>query len=199
MPAAMLAFVIFTAAGCRNASSQPPAPPPMRVKTETINLEPVPRVDEYVATVKSRRSASIQPQVDGALTRIVVKSGDHVNAGQALMTVDPLKQQSVVEQQRSTEAQKKALAAWYRTEYLGLLKKQQALYTSQQPLPIDPKLLDLRALAAKAELPVPIDAKLLQLRADVEASTKQLANKRLTGVQDLTWALVNNPAFLFNR
>jgi RND family efflux transporter MFP subunit len=134
MPAAVLAFVIFTVAGCRNASSQPPAPPPMRVKTETINLEPVPRVDEYVATVKSRRSASIQPQVDGALTRIVVKSGDYVSAGQALMTVDPLKQQSVVEQQRSTEAQKKATYEYNQIE----VERQRKLYeegvTSKQSL-----------------------------------------------------------------
>jgi RND family efflux transporter MFP subunit len=134
MPAAVLAFVIFTVAGCRNASSQPPATPPMRVKTETINLEPVPRVDEYVATVKSRRSASIQPQVDGALTRIVVKSGDYVSAGQALMTVDPLKQQSVVEQQRSTEAQKKATYEYNQIE----VERQRKLYeegvTSKQSL-----------------------------------------------------------------
>ena len=68
----------------------------------------MPRLDEYVATVKSRRSASIQPQVDGSLTRILVKSGDHVRAGQVLMTIDPLKQQATVDQQRSTEAQKKA-------------------------------------------------------------------------------------------
>ncbi len=132
--AAVVAFVIFAAAGCRNASSQPPAPPPMRVKTETINLEPVPRVDEYVATVKSRRSASIQPQVDGALTRIVVKSGDHVSAGQPLMTIDPLKQQSVVEQQRSTEAQKKATYEYNQIE----VERQRKLYeegvTSKQSL-----------------------------------------------------------------
>jgi RND family efflux transporter MFP subunit len=134
MPAAMLAFVIFTAAGCRNASSQPPAPPPMRVKTETINLEPVPRVDEYVATVKSRRSASIQPQVDGALTRIVVKSGDHVSAGQPLMIIDPLKEQAVVEQQRSTEADKKATYEYNQIE----VERQRKLYeegvTSKQSL-----------------------------------------------------------------
>ncbi len=106
----------------------------MRVKTETINLEPVPRVDEYVATVKSRRSASIQPQVDGALTRIVVKSGDHVSAGQPLMTIDPLKQQSVVEQQRSTEAQKKATYEYNQIE----VERQRKLYeegvTSKQSL-----------------------------------------------------------------
>ena len=98
-----------------------------------------------------------------------------------------------------TEAQTKELLEWFRTADVGLIKKEQALYTSKQPLPIDPKLLELRAAAAKAELPVPIDSKLVQLRADVIASTPQTANKRLTGVQDLAWALVNNPAFLFNR
>jgi RND family efflux transporter MFP subunit len=81
-----------------------------------IDLAPVPRTDEYVATVKSRRSASIQPQVDGTLTKILVKSGDHVNAGQVLMTIDPLKQQATVDQERSTAAQKKAIFDYSKTE-----------------------------------------------------------------------------------
>jgi RND family efflux transporter MFP subunit len=98
----------------------------MPVKTQTINLAPVPRLDEYVATVKSRRSASIQPQVDGSLTRILVKSGDHVRAGQVLMTIDALKQQATVDQQRSTEAQKKATYDYNRTE----VERQRQLYES---------------------------------------------------------------------
>jgi RND family efflux transporter MFP subunit len=106
----------------------------MPVKTQTINLAPVPRLDEYVATIKSRRSASIQPQVDGSLTRILVKSGDHVRAGQALMTIDPLKQQATVDQQRSTEAQKKATYDYNKAE----LERQRGLYaggvTSKQNL-----------------------------------------------------------------
>src|ERR1700731_2792311 len=98
----------FISTGCGKTEAKAPAPQPLPVKVETINLAPVPRSDEYVATVKSRRSASIQPQVDGTLTRILVKSGDRVHAGQALMTIDPLKQQATLDQQRSTEAQKKA-------------------------------------------------------------------------------------------
>ena len=32
-----------------------------------------------------------------------------------------------------------------------------------------------------------------------QASKKQLENRRLTATQDLTWALINSPSFLFNR
>jgi RND family efflux transporter MFP subunit len=122
--ALLLAFAAFTSAGCRNADPKDPPPQPLPVKTETISLAPVPRLDEYVATVKSRRSANIQPRVDGSLTRIAVKSGDRVQAGQSLMTVDPLKQQSVVEQQRSTETQKRATFQYNEIE----LERQRKLY-----------------------------------------------------------------------
>jgi RND family efflux transporter MFP subunit len=104
----LLGFIVLISSGCGKTEAKQPAPQPLPVNTQTVSLTPVPRVDEYVATVKSRRSASIQPQVDGSLTRILVKSGDHVRAGQALMTIDPLKQQATLDQQRSTEAQKKA-------------------------------------------------------------------------------------------
>ena len=67
------------------------------------------------------------------------------------------------------------------------------------PVPADAKLKALQATLAGAEQPVPVDAKLVQLRADAGMSTTQLADRRLTGAQDLTWALINNPAFLFNR
>jgi RND family efflux transporter MFP subunit len=62
-----------------------------------------------VATIKSRRSATMQPQVDGRLTQIRVKSGDHVKEGQPMMNIDPKHQLATVESQRATERQKKAL------------------------------------------------------------------------------------------
>ena len=121
---ALLAFTVFISSGCTSTEAKPGASQAMPVKVQTISLSPVPRQDEYVATVKSRRSASIQPQVDGSLTRILVKSGDHVRAGQVLMTIDPLKQQATVDQQRSTEAQKKAIFEYYQLE----LERQRGLY-----------------------------------------------------------------------
>src|SRR6266849_753158 len=119
-----MGFAVLTDSGCSNTEAKQSTARPLQVKTETINLAPVPRVDEYVATVKSRRSASIQPQVDGSLTRILVKSGDHVRAGQVLMTIDPLKQQATVDQQRSTEAQKKATFNYSQQE----VERQRGLY-----------------------------------------------------------------------
>ena len=99
----------------------------MPVKTQTVSLDPVPRATEYVATIKSRRSASIQPQVDGTITKILVTSGDHVRSGQVLMTIDPLKQEAIVNQQRSTEAQAKASYDYNRIE----VERQQKLYEAQ--------------------------------------------------------------------
>ncbi len=129
---ALVIFAILATSGCSNTEAKQPAQQALPVKTQTISLEPVPRADEYVATVKSRRSASIQPQVDGILTRILVKSGDHVAPGQVLMTIDPLKQQATVDQQRSTEAQKKAIYDYNRIELDRQTQLFQAGVTSKQ-------------------------------------------------------------------
>jgi|688.fasta_scaffold35091_2 mono/diheme cytochrome c family protein len=67
------------------------------------------------------------------------------------------------------------------------------------PLPPDPALTALAADLAEAEKPVPDDPALVRLRADVATSAKQLADRRLTAIQDLAWALVNSPAFFFNH
>ncbi len=81
----------------------------MPVKTVAVSLQPVPQSSEYMATIKSRRSATILPQVNGLLTKILVHSGEHVKAGQALMEIDPRQQQATVAAQGATERQKKAL------------------------------------------------------------------------------------------
>jgi RND family efflux transporter MFP subunit len=124
--AGVLALAVVGISGCNNTQAKEATAQPLPVQTKTVNLAAVPRVDEYVATVKSRRSATIQPQVDGTLTRILVKSGDHVRAGQLLMTIDPLKQQATVDQQHSTEAQKKALLDFNHNE----VDRQRRLYES---------------------------------------------------------------------
>lgn len=43
------------------------------------------------------------------------------------------------------------------------------------------------------------DGELTRLSQAVQREAEQLKNSRLIGTQDLGWALINNPAFLFNR
>ncbi|HEY6375546.1 MAG TPA: efflux RND transporter periplasmic adaptor subunit [Edaphobacter sp.] len=96
-------------AGCKKEAPAAPPPQAMPVQVAPVTLSPVPATDTYVATIKGRRSATMQPQVDGNLTRILVRSGDVVKAGQLLMVIDPLKQAATVQSQVGTQAQKKAL------------------------------------------------------------------------------------------
>jgi RND family efflux transporter MFP subunit len=98
----------------------------MPVQVAPVTLTPVPSTDSYVATIKSRRSSTMQPQVDGNLVKIFVKSGDLVKAGQALMRIDPLKQAATVLSQRGTQAQKKALYDYTQIEE----ERQRKLYES---------------------------------------------------------------------
>jgi RND family efflux transporter MFP subunit len=98
----------------------------MPVQVAPVTLSPVPRTDTYVSTIKSRRSATIQPQVDGNLVKIFVKSGDLVKAGQVLMRIDPLKQMATVQSQQGTQAQKKALYEYTEIQ----VERQRKLYES---------------------------------------------------------------------
>src|ERR1035441_5467907 len=81
----------------------------MPVQTVAVTLAPVAQSSEYEGTIKSRRSATLLPQVSGMLTKILVRSGDHVKAGQLLMEIDPRQQMATVASARATERQKKAL------------------------------------------------------------------------------------------
>jgi RND family efflux transporter MFP subunit len=105
-----LVLIGLAAVGCHKKPAAPVAGAQgMPVQTVAVTFAPVPQSSEYVATIKSRRSATLQPQVDGRLTQIRVRSGDHVRAGQVIMNIDPQHQLAAVASQRATERQKKAL------------------------------------------------------------------------------------------
>lgn len=104
----------------------------MPVQVSPVILTNVPSSDTYVSTIKSRRSATIQPQVDGNLTRIFVKSGDVVKAGQVLMQIDPLKQVATVQSQQGTESQKQAVYQYNQGEVERQRKLFEAGVTSKQ-------------------------------------------------------------------
>jgi RND family efflux transporter MFP subunit len=115
LPSLVVAIACFVS-GCKSDPPPPPPPQAMPVQVSDVTLSPVPSSDTYVATIKSRRSSTMQPQVDGNLVKIFVKSGDAVKAGQVLMRIDPLKQVATVQSQQGTQAQKKAVYDYSKIE-----------------------------------------------------------------------------------
>ncbi|MEM9481877.1 MAG: DUF1549 domain-containing protein, partial [Verrucomicrobiota bacterium] len=98
-----------------------------------------------------------------------------------------------------TDEQKARLRTWVMNNDDDYNHAFFALAKEQRPLPGDKKLAALKAAVTKAERPVPVPDPLLQLRQDVDHSIEQTAFRRRTAAQDLTWALINSPAFLFNH
>jgi hypothetical protein len=74
-----------------------------------------------------------------------------------------------------------------------------ALIEASKPLPKDPNLTELEVVLTTAEKPLGLPPEVTRLRRALSLSEKQLADKRVIGAQDLAWALINTPAFLFNR
>jgi RND family efflux transporter MFP subunit len=70
--------------------------PPMPVETLTLAAKPVEQTSEFVASLKSRRSSTIQPEVEGFITRIAVRSGQNVNQGAVLFEIDSAPEQAAL-------------------------------------------------------------------------------------------------------
>jgi RND family efflux transporter MFP subunit len=100
----------------RGQTGPPPAFPPTSVVLEPARMTPVEDATEYVATLKSLRSTTVQPQTDGQITRISVKSGDRVRQGAPLMQIDPRRQQAAVSSQEAERAALEASVAFARQQ-----------------------------------------------------------------------------------
>lgn len=132
-PLALTAVLLLTAA-CGSKSSGKPSGPmsqAMPVQVQAVTVTPVPVSDQYVATIKSRRSATISPQVDGNLTSINVHSGQSVRAGQMLMEIDPAKQMAATAAAKATEQQDLATYQYNQVEVVRQRKLFAAGVTSR--------------------------------------------------------------------
>lgn len=103
--------VIAFASGCqKSAADNAPgaSAPATSVQVQIVPSLKIPDMTEYLSILKSRHSAAINPQVEGQITRIFVKSGDHVIAGTALLQIDPLKQEATLSSQEASRAAQEA-------------------------------------------------------------------------------------------
>lgn len=105
-----------TGCGKRSTATQQ-AQAPLSVKVEEAHAIPISDTTDYVATLKSRNSAVIMPQVEGQVVQITVHSGDRVAAGTLLMQIDPLKQQATVKSQEDTRAAAEANLKYAQQQY----------------------------------------------------------------------------------
>jgi RND family efflux transporter MFP subunit len=111
MSANCLALVCLAAMGVAGCGSKPASvsasgeggpEAAMPVQVQVVESKSIAETTEYLALLKSRHSATINPQVEGYITKIFVKSGDHVAAGASLLQIDPLKQEATVNSQEAT-------------------------------------------------------------------------------------------------
>ncbi|AZF51425.1 Multidrug efflux system MdtABC-TolC, membrane fusion component MdtA [Pseudomonas sp. R4-34-07] len=72
----------------RPAKARLAAPSAIPVRVVSVAQQDVPRFVSGIGTVLSLHSVVIRPQIDGILTRLLVKEGQQVKAGDLLATID---------------------------------------------------------------------------------------------------------------
>ncbi|MBN3870774.1 efflux RND transporter periplasmic adaptor subunit [Nostoc sp. JL33] len=70
-------------------------PQGVRVKISTVQSGIIEESSDFIASLKSQRSVTLQPRIQGQVTQIFVKSGDPVAAGAAILQVDSTPQAGV--------------------------------------------------------------------------------------------------------
>jgi len=113
------AAALVVLSGCSRNQAAPQGGqgfPPAAVKLAVAHSSPIEDTTEYVATLKSLRSTNVQPQIDGQITQILVKSGDRVRLGAPLVQIDPRRQQAAVSSQEAERAAREEAAAFARQQ-----------------------------------------------------------------------------------
>jgi len=148
LPAALLVAICLATACGKSKEASAAAPQAMPVTVQTAKAEKVDDATEYVATLKSRDSAVVMPQVEGIITEIFVRSGEHVADGAPMMQIDPAKQQATVKSQEDARTAQIAQVTWAKQNFERVSGLANAGVVSKQDLDQAKATLD----AAQAQL-----------------------------------------------
>jgi RND family efflux transporter MFP subunit len=169
LPVALLIAALGTACSGNSVSgATPQADAAIPVKIQVAQSVPISDTTEYVATLKSRDSAIIMPQVEGQITDIYVHSGDRVSPGTVLMQIDPTKQQATVNSQEHSRAAQEANLDYAQQQYNRISALAAAGVVSKQDLDQAKSALDTA------------QAQLKSLDAQVQEQQTQLHYYRVT-------------------
>ena len=144
----LVGMLLFSVACGNSKTAKAADAQAMPVQVKTATLQKVDDTTEYVATLKSRDSAVVMPQVEGIITQIFVHSGDHVANGAPLMQIDPAKQQATVKSQEDARNAQLAQVKWAQQNYDRISGLASAGVVSKQDLDQARATLD----AAQAQL-----------------------------------------------
>lgn len=104
------ALLLLTFAGaCR--SVDPPASAEsasVRVKLAFVRSGTIRETSEFIGTLESRRSLTLQPQINGRVSQILVQPGVEVTAGTPLIQINPARQQAAITSSRAAAASAQA-------------------------------------------------------------------------------------------
>ncbi|NMX49003.1 efflux RND transporter periplasmic adaptor subunit [Pseudomonas veronii] len=92
----------------RPAKPKLAAPTAIPVRVVSVAQQDIPRFVSGIGTVLSLHSVVIRPQVDGILTRLLVKEGQQVKAGDLLATIDDRSIRASLEQAKALLAENQA-------------------------------------------------------------------------------------------
>ena len=92
-------------------TARPGAPAAVPVRAVSVMQKDVPRFASGIGTVLSLHSVVIRPQIDGILTRLLVKEGQRVKKGDLLATIDDRSIRASLDQARAQLGESQAQLA----------------------------------------------------------------------------------------
>jgi RND family efflux transporter MFP subunit len=171
----LLIGTVVLAAACNRGAAPGPAAGgagrgggPAGVKIVALETKPLEDASEFISTVRSLHSMTVQPQVEGRITKIFVKSGDVVKPGAPLLQLDADKQAQTVGNLRSQRTGRETDVAYWTSQVARLETLVKAGAISQNELDTARHNLD----AARSNLAA--------LDAQVREASVQLDYYRLT-------------------
>lgn len=106
---ALAALVLWFA--LKPVTAKPSAPAAVPVRAISVVQKDVPRFASGIGTVLSLHSVVIRPQIDGILTRLLVKEGQRVKKGDLLATIDDRSIRASLDQARAQLGESQAQLA----------------------------------------------------------------------------------------
>lgn len=107
--AALATLVLWFA--MKPVTTRPGAPAAVPVRVVSVQQKDVPRFVSGIGTVLSLHSVVIRPQIDGILTRLLVKEGQRVQKGDLLATIDDRSIRASLDQARAQLGESQAQLA----------------------------------------------------------------------------------------